>query len=93
MAHKLRPIISIVLIGIVLVFAIQNVADVEVQFLIWSFALPRAILIVVVFALGMLIGWILHSVRARKRPQAAPSDRSGPPTDTTTDTTTDMGGG
>ena len=68
MGHRLRPVVSFVLIGIVLAFAVQNVADVEVQFLIWSFALPRAILIVVVFALGMLIGWILHSLRVRKRP-------------------------
>lgn len=79
MAHRLRPIVSFVLIGIVLVFAVQNVADVEVQFLIWSFALPRAILIVVVFALGMLIGWILHSLRIRKRPPAAPADGARPP--------------
>jgi uncharacterized integral membrane protein len=79
MAHRLRPIVSFVLIGIVLVFAVQNVADVEVQFLIWSFALPRAILIVVVFALGMLIGWILHSLRARKRPAATTADVLRPP--------------
>jgi uncharacterized integral membrane protein len=79
MAHRLRPIVSFVLIGIVLVFAVQNVADVEVQFLIWSFALPRAILIVVVFALGMLIGWILHSLRARKRPAATTADALRPP--------------
>ena len=42
MGHRVRPAVSFVLIGIVLVFAVQNVADVEVQFLIWSFALPRA---------------------------------------------------
>jgi uncharacterized integral membrane protein len=79
MAHRLRPIVSFVLIGIVLAFAVQNVADVEVQFLIWSFALPRAILIVVVFALGMLIGWILHSLRVRKRPAVPPGETPRPP--------------
>lgn len=79
MGHRVRPVVSFVLIGIVLVFAVQNVADVEVQFLIWSFALPRAILIVVVFALGMLIGWILHSLRIRRRPTPPAADGSRPP--------------
>ena len=79
MGHRVRPAVSFVLIGIVLVFAVQNVADVEVQFLIWSFALPRAILIVVVFALGMLIGWILHSLRIRRRPAPPPADAPRPP--------------
>ena len=79
MGHRIRPVVSIVLIGLVLVFAVQNVADVEVQFLIWSFALPRAILIVVVFALGMLIGWVLHSLRRRKLGGAAPPEAARPP--------------
>ena len=79
MGHRVRPVVSFVLIGIVLVFAVQNVADVEVQFLIWSFALPRAILIVVVFALGMLIGWILHSLRLRRRPAPPATDGPRPP--------------
>lgn len=67
MLTNARPIVLIVLIGIGVVFAIQNVADVEVQFLLWSVALPRAILILAVLALGMLIGWILHSVHVRRR--------------------------
>lgn len=76
MAHNLRPILLIVLIGLVLVFAVQNVANVEVQFLIWSFSMPRAILIGVVFALGVLIGWILYGLNRRKR---RPSESPGPP--------------
>jgi uncharacterized integral membrane protein len=72
MSANVRPILLIVLIGIGVVFAIQNVADVEVQFLLWSIALPRAILILAVLALGMLIGWILHGVHVRRR-QRSPS--------------------
>lgn len=75
-----RPALLIVLIGIGVVFAVQNVADVEVQFLLWSFALPRAILILAVLALGMLIGWILHSVHARRRREPdPPARREGDP--------------
>lgn len=79
MPRNLRPVLLVGLVGLVLVFAIQNVADVEVQFLIWSFNLPRAILIGVVFALGVLIGWILHSLHRRRRQNVALPERPGPP--------------
>lgn len=72
MHRNLKPILLIVLIGIGVLFALQNIAEVEVQFLIWSVALPRAILILAVLALGMLIGWILHSFHARKQPEPQP---------------------
>lgn len=70
-----RPILLVVLLGTVLVFAVQNVADVEVQFLLWSMAIPRAILILVVFALGVLLGWVLHSLHRRRHHDAASRDR------------------
>ena len=41
MPANLRPILLIVLIGVGVIFALQNIADVEVQFLLWSMALPR----------------------------------------------------
>ncbi len=79
MPRNLRPALLIVLVGLVLVFAVQNVANVEVQFLIWSMAMPRAILIAVVFALGVLIGWILHSLYRRGRQDPEPPKQPGPP--------------
>lgn len=77
MPAKIRPALLIVLIGLALVFAIQNVADVEVQFLFWSIALPRAIMILAVLAMGMLIGWIMHGVHARRmrQPPTPPARR------------------
>ena len=79
MPPNLRPILLVVLVGLVLVFAVQNVANVEVQFLIWSIAMPRAILIAVVFALGVLIGWILHGLRRRRRQGADSAEQPGLP--------------
>jgi uncharacterized integral membrane protein len=75
MPQGLRPILLLVLLGTVLVFAVQNVADVEVQFLLWSLAMPRAILIMVVFALGVLLGWLLHSLHRRRHYDPAPPER------------------
>jgi uncharacterized integral membrane protein len=47
-----------VLTGLLIVFAIQNVATVEVNFLIWDLQLPRAVLYFGIFAIGMFIGWL-----------------------------------
>lgn len=72
MPASLKPVLLIVLVAVGIIFAIQNVADVEVQFLLWAVTLPRAILIVVVLALGMVIGAILHSMHVRRRQTPSP---------------------
>jgi len=82
MQANLKPALLIVLVALGILFALQNVADVEVQFLLWSVTLPRAILILVVLALGIVIGVILHSIHVRRRqaPTATPpvgTDRPG----------------
>jgi lipopolysaccharide assembly protein A len=41
----------------VLLFAVQNTQPVAVNFLQWGVTCPIALLIVVVYALGMLSGW------------------------------------
>jgi uncharacterized integral membrane protein len=59
----------LVLAGLALLFIIQNVAVVEIQFLFWSARLPRSLLIALVLGTGILIGWFLHSLlRHRKNP-------------------------
>lgn len=52
---------AFVLTGVALLFIIQNLSIVEIQFLFWSFSLPRAIFLVLVLAMGVLIGWLWHS--------------------------------
>ena len=47
----------------------QNVAIVEIQFLFWAIRMPRALLVVLLLAIGMAIGWFLHSfIRHRDKP-------------------------
>lgn len=67
MNYKLT-IIS-VLAGIALLFILQNVAIVEIQFLFWAIRMPRSLLVVLLLAIGMAIGWFLHSfIRHRNKP-------------------------
>lgn len=63
----LRNVLIAVLIGLLVIFVIQNVATVEVNFLAWSMSLPRAVLYLVLLGLGGLAGWLIRYYQARPR--------------------------
>jgi len=58
---KSRLSIILFLAGLTALFIIQNVATVEIQFLFWSTQMPRSILMFLLLAIGIAIGWFLHS--------------------------------
>ena len=55
---KLKAIVAIVLLIVVVIFAVENAATVEIQFLAWSFSAPRALMVVGLLAIGFVIGVI-----------------------------------
>ena len=65
--HSIKSITSLILIIAVLIFAIQNVAAVQIQFLLWSFSVPRALLIVILLGIGFIIGLLFYSLVFRRR--------------------------
>jgi uncharacterized integral membrane protein len=65
--QTVKLIISLVLIIGVLVFAIQNIAAVEIQFLLWSYSIPRALLIATLLGIGFIIGMLFYSLVFRRR--------------------------
>jgi putative membrane protein len=64
--HSIKKIISLLLIIAVLIFSIQNIAAVEIQFLLWSFSIPRALLIVILLGIGFIIGMLFYSIAFRR---------------------------
>nr|MBF0220637.1 LapA family protein [Desulfobulbaceae bacterium] len=58
---NIKLIFILTLVGMAVLFVVQNVAIVEIQFFIWSLAVSRAILIFLVLAVGIIVGWLLHS--------------------------------
>lgn len=64
-------ILLIVLIGVTALFAVQNLQTITVSFLNWSVTLPIAVVVIGVYALGMVSGgsvlvflrWTLHRVK------------------------------
>ncbi len=62
-----KLLFSAVLIALVLIFAMENAQTVEIRFLAWAVAMPRALMIVVVFGIGLVAGWLLHSFGGRRK--------------------------
>lgn len=44
---------------VVLIFSLQNMAAVDVTFLIWTASIPKVLLILGTYLLGMFSGWAL----------------------------------
>ena len=63
---RIRLIVSGIAAAGLVVFLIQNIETVNVRFLFLDFSMPRAVLILLVFFVGAVLGWILSDV-ARSR--------------------------
>ena len=57
-----KLILSLVVTGLVVLFVIQNVGAVEIWFLFWSFSASGALLFLLIFFIGVVIGWSWHSI-------------------------------
>jgi len=55
---QLKFAIAIILSIVLAAFAIQNMAEVELSFLTWTFQSRRIVVIGVSFVCGALIGWL-----------------------------------
>ncbi|MDB5923619.1 MAG: hypothetical protein JWN13_2555 [Betaproteobacteria bacterium] len=56
-----KLILGLLLAGLAVLFVIQNVAVVEVRFLLWGLHMTLSLLIFLLFAGGIIVGWLLHS--------------------------------
>lgn len=60
-------IFFVLLSALIAVFAVQNIQDVELQFLGWSGEFPLILIIVGVFAVAVILDEILGAIRRRRR--------------------------
>lgn len=58
---NLKLILILILSSLTVIFILQNVAVVEINFLFWSGSIFSALLIFITFMTGLLLGWSLHS--------------------------------
>lgn len=57
-----KSVATAVLIVLVMIFAVQNAAIVEIQLLFWEVSFPRSLLIFMMLMIGILIGWFARSI-------------------------------
>jgi len=61
-----KTIISLVLVALTILFILQNIAVININFLFWTFFLSRSVLIFLVLLIGIVIGWLPRSSPKRK---------------------------
>jgi uncharacterized integral membrane protein len=69
----MKFILGIIIGALVIVFMVQNVQVVDIKFLTWSVTISRALMILIVFAVGILLGWVVRSIGYRKKKKAGES--------------------
>ena len=47
----------------VVVFTLQNTESISIRFLFWQFSLSRALMLFLVLGIGILLGFLLGSIR------------------------------
>ena len=65
MSLKLYTGLSLLIL--VVIFTLQNVEVVQINFLVWEFSMSRSLMIFMVLSIGVLIGWFMgkHSLIKR----------------------------
>jgi len=57
-----KLILSLVAVGLVILFVVQNVGAVQIRFLFWSFSASGSLLFLLVFFIGIVVGWSWYGV-------------------------------
>jgi uncharacterized integral membrane protein len=63
----LKLILSLILAGLAVLFVIQNVTVIQMRFLVWSLSMTLSLFIFLLFATGLIVGWLLHSYWSYRR--------------------------
>lgn len=67
---NVRLTVSLVLLALLVVFAVQNSETLQVSFLFWTIETRRVFILVGVLIVGIVLGWVLRAHgEARKRKQ------------------------
>jgi uncharacterized integral membrane protein len=59
-------VLGIIIGVLVVVFIFQNTQMVEVTFIAWTIRISRALMVLMVFFVGTVLGWIIGGIRHRR---------------------------
>ena len=63
----IKLVLAIALAVVVVLFVLQNAEPVRVEILFWSWSASRAIVLLVVFLIGVVAGWLARAGAFRRR--------------------------
>lgn len=63
--------VGVILGAIIVVFAVQNPEIVSFNFISWTVTVNKALLVIVVFIIGILFGWIIGTIGRSRRSRRA----------------------
>ncbi|MDF1859107.1 MAG: LapA family protein [Verrucomicrobiales bacterium] len=75
--HKIQLVIGVVLVLLLSVFVLINHQSTEVNFIFGTFVVSRALLVLIFFGAGVLVGWLANSVLRRRRRRGKERSHSG----------------
>jgi uncharacterized integral membrane protein len=62
-----KNIVFFILLALVVIFVLQNTQVVEFNFLAWTISMSKALLLLITFVLGIVVGWLARRVRPKAR--------------------------
>lgn len=60
---QFKFIFILILLGLIIVFTVQNYKVVELRFLLWRLEMSRALMFFFVFAGGAVLGWLIRGIK------------------------------
>jgi uncharacterized integral membrane protein len=63
---KKKFIVILVLIGLLLILIFQNTQNVSLNIFFWNIMMPQVILVLILFALGFVIGFLVAKMKSSK---------------------------
>ncbi|MBP1750000.1 MAG: hypothetical protein H6Q52_2539 [Deltaproteobacteria bacterium] len=63
---KKKLIVILVLVGLLLILIIQNIQNISLNIFFWNIMMPQVILVLILFALGFVIGFLAAKMKGSK---------------------------
>lgn len=64
---KAKVILMLILIGIFILFVVQNIEVVNIHFLFFSFPISLVLLLFIILAVGIIVGMMLPGILSSKK--------------------------
>lgn len=64
---KIKVILVLILIGLFILFVMQNLEVVNIHFLFFSFPISQVLLMFIIFAVGIIVGMMLPGLLTKQK--------------------------